>query len=68
MELFEHIRRDKREGGASIRGLARRHRVHRRTVRQALRSALPPPRKPVAKAARGSVRTARRSASGWSPT
>ena len=45
MELFEHIRRDKREGGASIRGLARRHRVHRRTVRQALRSALPPPRK-----------------------
>ena len=27
MELFEHIRRDKREGGASIRGLARRHRV-----------------------------------------
>ena len=37
--------------GASIRGLAHRHRVHRRTVRQALRSALPPPRKPVAKAA-----------------
>ena len=35
----------------SIRGLAHRHRVHRRTVRQALRSALPPPRKPVAKAA-----------------
>ena len=31
----------------SIRGLARRHRVHRRTVRQALRSALPPPRKRV---------------------
>ena len=28
-----------------IRGLARRHHVHRRTVRQALRSALPPPRK-----------------------
>ena len=51
MELFEHIRRDQRERGASIRDLARRHRVHRRTVRQALRSALPPPRKPVAKAA-----------------
>ena len=51
MELFEHIRRDKREGGASIRGLARRHRVHRRTVRQALRSALPPPRKPASASA-----------------
>ena len=51
MELFEHIRRDRREDGVSIRGLARRHRVHRRTVRQALKSALPPPRKPVAKAA-----------------
>ena len=51
MELFEHIRRDRRDEGVSIRGLARRHRVHRRTVRQALRSALPPRRKPVAKAA-----------------
>ena len=51
MELFEHIRRDRRDEGVSIRGLADRHRVHRRTVRQALRSALPPPRKPVAKAA-----------------
>ena len=45
MELFEHIRRDRREERVSIRGLARRHRVHRRTVRQALRSALPPRRK-----------------------
>ncbi len=51
MELFEHIRRDRREVGASIRGLARRHRVHRRTVRQALRSALPPPRKPTSASA-----------------
>ena len=51
MELFEHIRRDSRESGSSLRELARRHRVHRRTVRQALRSALPPPRKPVAKTA-----------------
>ena len=31
MELFEHIQRARREEGASIRGLARRHRVHRRT-------------------------------------
>jgi len=44
VELFERIRRDKREEGVSIRSLARRHSVHRRTVRQALASALPPPR------------------------
>ena len=51
MELFEHIRRDRRERGSSLRELARRHRVHRRTVRQALKSALPPPRKPARRAA-----------------
>lgn len=51
MELFEHIRRARRAEGASIRGLARRHGVHRRTVRQALRSALPPPRKAAARPA-----------------
>ena len=51
MELFEHIRRDRREDGVSIRGLAHRHRVHRRTVRQALKSALPPPRKQASRAA-----------------
>lgn len=44
VELFEVIRRDKREEGLSVRALARRHSVHRRTVRQALASALPPPR------------------------
>ena len=51
MELFEHIRRDRREDGVSIRGLAGRHHVHRRTVRQALKSALPPPRKRIPRAA-----------------
>jgi transposase len=35
VELFEEIRRDWRRGGSSIRELAGRHRVHRRTVRQA---------------------------------
>jgi transposase len=45
VELFEQIRRDWRAGGSSIRELAVRHRVHRRTVRQALASAVPPPRK-----------------------
>ena len=45
MELFEQIRRDRRAGSPSIRKLAERHHVHRRTVRQALASAVPPPRK-----------------------
>ncbi|MBZ4537774.1 IS21 family transposase [Mycobacterium avium] len=45
VEIFEQIRRDRRLEGLSIRELAERHRVHRRTVRQALASAVPPPRK-----------------------
>jgi lambda repressor-like predicted transcriptional regulator len=46
VELFEAIRRDHHREGLSIRQLARRNRVHRRTVRQALAGAVPPPRKP----------------------
>lgn len=45
MELFEAIRRDHRLEGLSMRQLARKYKVHRRTVRQALESAVPPPRK-----------------------
>jgi hypothetical protein len=45
VELFAAIRRDHRVEELSIRALAGRHRVHRRTVRQALESAVPPPRK-----------------------
>jgi transposase len=45
VELFEQIRRDREFAGLSIRELARRHCVHRRAVRQALSSPLPPPRK-----------------------
>jgi hypothetical protein len=45
VELFEQIRQDRRADGSSIRELADRHHVHRRTVRQALASAVPPPRK-----------------------
>jgi len=41
VELFELIRKEARQG-ASIRSLARRHHVHRRVVRDALRSAVPP--------------------------
>src|SRR3954451_1225663 len=42
MELFEQIRRDRDQEGLSIRALAERHGVHRRAVRQALASAVPP--------------------------
>ena len=45
MEQFERIRRDARDEGLSIRALAERHKVHRRTVRAALADAVPPPRK-----------------------
>ena len=45
VELFAAIRRDERVEGLSIRELAERHQVHRRTVRQALASAFPPERK-----------------------
>lgn len=45
VELFESIRRDARREELSIRELAVRHGVHRRTVRAALASAVPPPRK-----------------------
>src|SRR6266508_2270213 len=46
VELSERIRREHRDEGVGIRALAERHRVHRRTVRQALASAVPPPRRP----------------------
>jgi lambda repressor-like predicted transcriptional regulator len=46
--LFAAIRRDVDREGLSIRALAGRHGVHRRTVRQALRSATPPAREPGA--------------------
>jgi transposase len=44
VELFAAIRRDSR-AGLSVRELARKYRVHRRTVREALSSAWPAPRK-----------------------
>ncbi|PZR87116.1 MAG: IS21 family transposase [Candidatus Nephthysia bennettiae] len=50
-ELFEEIRRDRRLEELSIRALADRHRVHRRTVRQALENAVPPERKTPVRAA-----------------
>jgi len=44
MELFEIIRRG-HAAGETIRQLAKKHNVHRRMVRQALESAIPPERK-----------------------
>jgi transposase len=46
VDFFARIRRDARVEGLSVRALAARYKVHRRTVRQALESASPPPRKP----------------------
>jgi hypothetical protein len=52
VELFERIRRDRELEGLGLCALARRHGVHRRTVRQALLSAIPPERKrPVGRSA-----------------
>lgn len=54
VELFERIRRDARlEPELSHRELARRHGVHRRTVRTALTSGVPPPRKTPGTGRRG---------------
>jgi transposase len=52
VELFAAIRRDARLQELSIRELADHYRVHRRTVRQALASAVPPPRKTPVRTAR----------------
>jgi hypothetical protein len=45
VELFEQIRKASDAEGLSKRELARRFKTHRRNVRQALTSALPPERK-----------------------
>jgi len=45
VEQFEQIRRDRVGEGLSLRALAERHGVHRRTVRAALASPLPPARR-----------------------
>lgn len=49
---FAAIRRDTRVEGLSIRELATKYRVHRRTVRQALANAVPPRKTPVRRSPR----------------
>ena len=51
VELFAAIRFDWQRNRMSVRALARKYDVHRRTVRQALVSAVPPDRKVPARAA-----------------
>ncbi len=65
VELFEAIRRDRRVEGLSIRALAERHRVHRRAVREALASAVPPPRKPYARRVRPAIDAWAEVIDGW---
>ncbi len=45
VEQFEPIRRDARDEDMSIRGLADKRKVHRRTIRAALADAVPPVRR-----------------------
>lgn len=61
VQLYADIRHDARVDGLSIRELARKHGVHRRTVRQALAAAEPPPRKKPSARHRAWTRTRRRS-------
>lgn len=49
VELYEVIRREFFVHGRSRRWIARHHQVHRRTVRQALMSAIPPERRAVSR-------------------
>src|ERR1700690_3058506 len=49
VELFEEIRRERVHGAGSIRAVAKKLGVHRRMVRQALASTIPPERKLAAR-------------------
>ena len=46
VELFEEIRREYEFGVGTIKGVAKKLGVHRRMVRQAVKDAVPPKRKP----------------------
>ena len=50
MELYEELRREFNHGVGTIKGVAKKFGVHRRTVREAVASAIPPPRKKAERA------------------
>jgi hypothetical protein len=45
MQLYKRLRREYEHGLGTIRGVAHKYKVHRRTVRAALKNAVPPKRK-----------------------
>ena len=45
MQLYKRLRREYEHGLGTIRGVAKKYKVHRRTVRAALKNAVPPKRK-----------------------
>jgi hypothetical protein len=45
MQLYKRLRREYEHGIGTIRGVANKYKVHRRTVRAALKNAVPPKRK-----------------------
>ena len=45
MQLYKRLRREYEHGLGTIRGVAQKYKVHRRTVRAALKNAVPPRRK-----------------------
>jgi transposase len=45
MQLYKRLRREYEHGLGTIRGVANKYKVHRRTVRAALKNAVPPKRK-----------------------
>lgn len=51
VELFEELRREYEFGVGTVQGVARKFGVHRRQVRQAIASAMPPERKAVVRRA-----------------
>jgi len=65
VELFELIRREHYVDGHSLRAIARRLGVHRRTVRQALASARPVPRKAPVREPPVLTRALRQIIDGW---